>query len=541
MKKKTTLFLLLSLFIFNPSFGQKSEPELKIYPEQKKSSRENIKGVVGQDDGGYYILKTKRLGITLIIVPIGAKQKMVLEYYDKNLKLKSSIPLKGIHKKTSLSVKKSFEFFAQDGRQNLYLFYSQKIENRTVLYKSKLDKNSLVFSNPEIISQLKNINNRSRQASYRLLTSQNGLKKAVVSIVEAEDLDNSIVNIDYLNSDLEKISTLEEIVPYKEEDIAIKNEYYDQQVGNKNISDILLTNSGDVVAIARVDVDGSFLKVNYEYNLVGFSENQRQAQITKINIGSKSILSATLAASRDSSNNIQCYGFYNSRPDRPDNIKGSFSLLVNAEDLIVAKEKFNDFNKEDVLDFLIPEDRNTKGNKKLKERLDKGKDPRNMNYYLRDINYLNDGSYTVMAEYFYRDHQISSNPNGGTTTTIIYSCMNMVFLHYNKNGKLEWVENIYKNQFNTGNRGYQNLGTFHFQLDNKIYLLYPTAEEKETLVTVIDKRGRIETNAVATYGRKTKLGKYHLRPSTFQLVGPNDAIGFGFRREGKYKALRLSL
>lgn len=489
--------------------------------------------MVGLYDSGFYLLKTKKLGFSLLLFPIAEKQKLILEYYDKNFVLKGTIPLNNIHQKMYNRVDNSFEFFAQDEKENLFIFYSKKFESKTILYKSKLDRESLEFTNPEIISEQKNIKKNSRQKSYKLLRSPNGQKKAIVSIVESEDKDKTNINIDFLDKDFNKISSTEEILPFKKVNVAFEDIYFVTRIENNNIPKIVLSNNGEIAVLARVDRDKSRFKLDYEYSLVGFSENQKPARITKLNIGKKSILSLSLAFPDDGGNQFLCYGFFNTRKINKYNIDGNFSLFIDAQSLEILEESILEFDLEDISNFLIPKGSKSKKNTKLREQLQKGKDHLSRLYYLRNINHFDDGSYTVMAEIFMVQAIV------GLST--VYFCQDMVFLHYDDRGKLEWIRNIYKNQSSPDIDGFMGLGTFHFQLNDKIYLLYRTSTRGETLLTILEKNGEFKKVVVATIGEKTELGKFYPRSSTFQLIRPSEAIGFGFKKERIYKALRLKL
>ena len=281
--------------------------------------------------------------------------------------------------------------------------------------------------------------------------------------------------------------------------------------------------------------------MDYEYSLVGVSGNQNPIRITKLNIGKRSILNLTLSFPNDGGNEFLCYGFFNTGKINKYNIDGNFSLFIDAQSHEVLKETIKEFSLDDISSFLIPKGSKSKRNIKIKEKLRKGKDDISRLYYLRNINHFDDGSYTVMVEFFVMATTGMGQPGstGGTSTR--YYCQDMVFLHYNDNGKLKWIRNLYKNQSSPDIDGYNGLGTFHFQIDDKIYLFYRTATRGETLLTTLYKNGDYKKDVLTTIGKKTELGKFYPRSSTFQLINSTEAIGFGFKKERKYRALRLKL
>lgn len=539
MRKIVLLFTLLFL-VSSPTFSQLKGVDFDIYPEQKKSSKEEIKGVVGHDESGYYVLKAKNAGFRLLIVPIGVKQKLSLEYYDKNMHLKSVIPIKGVFRKTGLNVKKSLEFFSQDKENNLYMFYSRVADGKTILYKTKMNKSDLTFPEGEIVSQLKNVRKGGKQGSYRMLSSKSGKQRAVVSLSEAEDKNQTLIGIDYLDENFNRISGLDEILPFELEYFGLKTERYDNEKGNRNISDMVLTNTGEIVALAQINVSTSIFTNRFDYQIVTLSENQKNPHFKKLNIPNKYLMSATLAEMSESNSLVQCYGFYNSNPKGGHTLDGSFSKIINPEKNQIEDEQTHEFSAEDLEDFLIAEGSLSKSDKKIKKRLDKGKDARNMQYQLRDINYFNDGSHTVMAEMAFTYTQEFTNANGGRTITRYWVSGDMVFLHYDKKGKLEWIRSIDKDQITSGSGGYTSIGSFHFQKGNLIYVLYRSGDDPVKLSS-IDKNGNVKTKTVAEYGRKTKLGKYFLHSSACELTNDNEVVGFCFRKTTKYKAVRLKL
>ncbi len=531
---------LIAILISIQSFGQANTVKSEISEAQKKRYFSGVIGVVGEDSEGYYVLRTKSQGFFLAFIPIGVKIKLYLDYYSHDMKLLKSTIMEGITIKTYGRTKNSYEFCAQDQNENLYVFYSKRLDGHTVLLKSKLNKSTFRFEKPEKISKLRNEKKRGRQGSFELLRSDDENKYAIVSVSKSSNKDQTNINIDYLDKDFNKVSSKEEVLRFNINDIRGKGDKGNSNGDRKSVSDMKLSNAGDLILLATTVRENKFFKATiFDFHLVSVSENKNQASYKKINFEGNVPISATIANSNTKSGELRCLGFYSTEKNYA--VDGIYSVDFNPENLDIKETDFKKFNSQQIEDFLVsetkPNEKVRRRDRRIRKRIAKNKEVKIKSFFIREQYVFDDQSYTLVAEEYYITTSTTRDANGNMTTTTYYHYNDLVYIHINKSGNIEWVKNVNKSQVSSSP---VNLGTYNFENETYIYSLYNDFSEKRIVLTSISKSGDVAFKTIGELRRRSELGKYPAKIYSFRLVEKNEVIGFA-NRSRKGKMIRLKL
>lgn len=534
--KKISLFLFLALLFSIPTFSQVKNVDSKISNPHKNGFFSGVFGVVGQDKDGYYVLRNKQSG-WLTLIP-GGQGFLYLDYYNKDMVFKTSLKIEDIKIKIRSNPTKCFEFFSEDSENNLFLFHSEKEGDYTTLYKSKLNKKSFIFEKPELFTKLRNEKRKGRQGTFQLLKSDDKSKKAVISISDSENRDQSNLSIDYLDEKLNKISSLEEVINFPQTEIGSIESHGDFSLEQKTVSDIRLSNNGDLVLLAKTIMARKFFKGTfYDFHLISVSQNKSKPQYEKLNFKGQIPISAILSTPNDNPNNLRITGFYSSEKEYT--VDGLYIIDFDTENLGIKNKNFKQFTKQQKLDFLVsekkPNEKTSRSDRRIKKKLRKNKAVDIKSYYFRDQIPSGDGEFTIIAEKCYEVTSSVRNSDGTFSQVTSYCYKDLVFIHLNKRGEIEWVKNVGKDQV-SGSPIY--LGTYNFTDGEYIYFIYNNTKEKQLTLTSVSRSGDVQTKSLGENKRRSKLGKYYIKVFNFRKVNDHEVIGFA-NKSLKGKMIRL--
>ena len=245
LKLKLLSFFLVSTFLI----AHAQSVRLTVGKQEKKKALEGLIGIVGTTENGFYTLRTKTKGFAPMGIGIGVKGKMFIDYYDNSLTLIKSIEVQEIEMEILNKAKKSFEFFAQDASNNLYLYYSEASNTVNTLNRLKLDLNSNVFNDKEEVSTQDYYGKKSdRRGTYEAYQSADKSKTAIVSFASGKDDNTLVIYIEVLGKNLESLWKKEMEFPVKIKQDLSKVDYLSMyssssMVGFKNTITCLLYTS----------------------------------------------------------------------------------------------------------------------------------------------------------------------------------------------------------------------------------------------------------------------------------------------------------
>jgi len=430
---KWTLILLCCCFA-TPTLAQTTTKRAKIIwgPETKESKKISLGNIVGYDESGTYILKTKRKGL------YGVNSDLILEHFDQKMAKTQTIAL-------NLNVdgmKKSYEYTIHSSdKLFLYSSYLDNKAKKNTFYYQQLDKKTL---QPE--KQL----NKIGQIDFRGSAKYNS---GYFSLIRSKDENRILVfyglpigkgskeQFGFImhDKDMNKLWEKKVTLPYTQELFDIER-YRIDELGNVYILGLIYK---DKRKLRRKG------EPNYQYTVISFKDEGNTIDDYPIELPGKFITDMQMAVADNG--DIICGGFYSN--EGTFSIKGSYYLSIDASTKEVKSTSFHEFG----IDFITQNFRAHKA-AKAKKKAKKGKSVEMYQYDLDDIILKDDGGAILIGEQYYVrvSTRTSTDANGNTTTTTTYyyHYNDIIVININAQGEIEWTEKIPKRQVTTNDGGY---------------------------------------------------------------------------------------
>lgn len=531
--------LLLSVFLVIPFLINAQIPKVKLTTGEKERTPlgEGTIGVVGQDKGGYYVLRARLTGAGFTS---SSNAKLSLDYYDKKMNLKEAFKIPDITMEVGRRAKMSYEFFTQDESDNLYLYYSEGKDKTNSLYRLTLNKRNNTFGSKVKISSQKYPRARSdRRGSYGLFESEDGSKKAIISLAQGDDNTSTRAYVHVFDKELNSLWKRTTTLPYRiRRNVAKLKEInvFNQTEAEDLKHTIALSNNGDVNMLLRVKRRGNF---RYDYHLASISQDVRKVSkaVLRLKKGEHEITDAMMSHTDDGT--IICTALYGNQ--RNDLIQGISIQEFQSTDLSEVSYAASDFNKENKRDILISADAASNGeDKRINRRLDNDRQTRVWDRNLLDIIKHDNGTFTLVTEEFQESETTqpqlglnarARNVNNTPITQLEYEFGDIVCLNFNKDGKINWIKNFEKNQ--AGTRINLMSADVHVQ-DENIIMIYNSNDRKNAFkqrlqYAIVNSNGEYGYGTIADIHRKSPLERFFLASKTMQSTSENELIGFAFR------------
>jgi hypothetical protein len=210
----------------------------------------------------------------------------------------------------------------------------------------------------------------------------------------------------------------------------------------------------------------------------------------------------------NSKNELAIAGYVNS--SRSFGINASFNLLLDSN-YDLKEVNYNKFTQDDFSKFITVKDMS-----KIKSLED---------FFLRDLVMLEDGSFYLLGEMYYKyvDRSYDQRTNV-TTTTDHYSYNSIIVSYFDKNGKLMWHEHVPKFQNSTNDYGYYSSFSWINSGDN--LALFYNGNEKNLELNVTDyfnhkelynNRRHAHTYVILNKGGVVKRSKFNTERTNYIL------------------------
>ncbi|MFM2267716.1 MAG: hypothetical protein RL757_1157 [Bacteroidota bacterium] len=422
----------------------------------------NISKIVMTQNGGFYVLRTKapsgfRLGG-------GGSTKVVMEYYDQNMRLKKGRELELEYKGKDREFKDVIA--TNDGKMYLLThFYNQK-QQITYLFAQQIDNENLTLSDKiEKIAEQEG-KNKDKLDLFGYTLSPDSSKILIYSRpiertdkVEKEEYSISIFD-NKMTLDWEKILTL----PYPSDRF--------------NIEEMQVDNAGNVFTLGIIYREGATRlkrggKPTYEYDLVAFMKNADKPKEYKIGNENEFITDLTFRPTPNGE--IVLGGFYSEKGTF--SIKGTCYFRLNPVTELFGATQKSPFS----LDFMTTHlsEKNKVKAQKAAQNNDPTDDRELYDYALNDLVVRPDGSVLVVAEQYFLEEQYQNNNNNGfgsglygnrgfydpyyssgiygnnlnTRRDFIFHYNDIIVVNLDKEGKQVWASQIPKNQATMNDNG----------------------------------------------------------------------------------------
>ncbi|MBL4657406.1 MAG: hypothetical protein JKX73_05355 [Flavobacteriales bacterium] len=490
--------------------------------ETKESKRISLGDIVGYDETGTYILKTKRKGL------YGIKSDLIYEHLNHDL-------AKTVSAELNLDIankKKGYEYtFHSNNKLYLYSSFLDKKMKKNTFYYQELNKKTL---RPSAKLHTLGVINYAGKSNYNsgafyLRRSRNEERILLYySLPYAKGAKEKFA-FTVFDKDMNKMWGKTVTLPYMEELFDVERYKVDDK--------------GNVYILGLEFKDKRKLKrkgePNYKYTMISFKDNGENVANYPIELPGKFITDMQFAIADNG--DIVCGGFYSE--EGTFSIKGSYFLSMDGKSNTIKSNSVNEFG----IDFIT---QNLKAKKaaKAKKKAAKGKAVELYEYELDDIILKDDGGAVLIGEQYYvrvvTRTSTDANGNTRTTTTYYYHYNDIIVININPKGIIEWTEKIPKRQVTTNDGGYFSSyalavrgDKMHFLFnDNPANLFYKPgmklsnfSKQKGSVVVLVTltEEGRYSKDLLF----KTKDAEVLIRPKVCEQTNDNEMILFGQRRK----------
>ncbi len=432
----TAIYLLLVVLLAGiPSSVNAQTKTLRTHLSavHKKDPQETLVYIVGQDDEGYFALKSRVAGI------VGNKVQYSLEKYDYSSRLLASQVLELMDDSGRATRSFSEVVLMLDGQ--LYLFHNviDTDDKSRKLYAQKLDSYDLAaLGQPRLVARLSYAGtSRANSGNFGYGLSPDGRLLLLTSYgpLGRDGLRSQSTQV--LDSDFEELYRIGG--PRAQQDEITIPTSYD------------MDNDGNLYVLSKIYDrtlrDSRNGEPNYKYELTSYWNGGKDVRTYEIEDGGYFL--TQMVTSVLASGDIICVGFYGDRD--LDDIQGSFHLQIDKETRKTVSREFSKFDVE-----FLGQNLNRRKKKRIARRDDAGKDNELTDYELYDIIQRKDGGLYLVAEnafWRYGANNGALNNNLGARD-IQYIHNDIVVISMTAKGEVEWRQKIAKRQQSTNDNGH---------------------------------------------------------------------------------------
>lgn len=517
LKMNTTLLCCLLAF---PMLAQTSTKKVNILwgTETKESKKISLGDIVGYDESGTYIIKTKRRGM------YGIKSDLIFEHLDQKL-------IKTVSSELDLDVdekKKGYEYtFHSNNKLFLYSSYLDKKAKKNTFYYQELNKKTLQPSKK--LNRLGQIDYAGKSnynsGAFFLRRSRNEERILLYYSLPYAKGEKEKFAFTVFDKDMTQLWEKTVTLPYTDELFDVERYRVDDE--------------GNVYILGLIFKDKRKLRrkgePNFKYIMISFKNNGDEMQSYPIELPGKFITDMQFAISDNG--DIVCGGFYSD--EGTFSIKGSYYLSIDGKSNEIKSKSINEFG----IDFVTQNLRENKA-KKAKKKAEKGKSIEMYEYDLDDIILKDDGGAILISEQFFIRGvtRTYTDANGimTTTTTYYYHYNDIIVININPKGEIEWTEKIPKMQVTTNDGGYfssyalavrndkmyfifnDNPANLFYKPGGKLYNFRNQKGSVAVLVTLTEE-GRYSKELMFS----TKDAEVLIRPKVCEQTNDDEMILFG--------------
>ncbi|MEO9483716.1 MAG: hypothetical protein ABJG47_09740 [Ekhidna sp.] len=500
---------ILSLLFAIIAVGQ---PKLKDYeivsgPFFKVAKRSVPVDFVGYDQTGFYMAYAKG--------KIGSGEVSLSKFgfdlaLDKELILTSSIGGERAY---------SGHLFMLD--KELYQITRSTTMSSKKIYLQKINKEAWELEEPRLIAEIKEEGRSAYTARMAVHFSKDSSHLALVYTLPKKGKENEAIGVHVFNRSLEEIWTQRFELPYTNKLLDLTTHRLDKN----GILHILAKRFYDK---RRTKVDG---EINYDYLLLSF-DNTGAIDSFKIESEGKYLKDMQIDIAENG--DVISAGFYSDQGTLM--VGGAYYLRMNPENREVLKSSFVDFES----DFLLQNMTEAKA-KRIKKKLDKGKDVELPFFFIDEFILGDDGSTKIIAEQRHI-YTLTSYTQNGTITTTHFDFDDMMMLNINPEGEFTNTIRVAKNQhtvndgaaFSSYSAAYNEDNMYLIFNDNSLNVDYngvgrvaPMQKNSTTMVMIarIDNEGNLVRDALFDRGDvETKV-----RPALCTQLNDSEMLLFGHK------------
>lgn len=354
----------------------------------------------------------------------------------------------------------AFQKFSTDMKlikENVVNTESRFVENSRMLYLSKVDKKSYLFTSDEFSlsaleflpdkldfdgksSELFKPSDKVRSSFTKVNSNDESKCMFYYSLkpkIKRDALSKEIIGFQVFDANLKKIWGGEFEMPYSE--------------AKMDILDYTLADDGKVYLSAKVfKTDSQREKtkdgeVNYNFEVFVFQKDMKQPKTVSISVDGKFPTWASIF--EDVNHNILIAGFYSKVANG--DVEGAYAIKLDVESAKMTKVNGGYF---EIPTAVIKQNTRLGEQKRLDKKEAKGKDVGLRNLIIKNIYTMPNGSVKIIAEEYV---VIATTNYNGKTTTTTYSTYaeDLYVFSIDTKGSMEWIKKIPKYQYSSGSVG----------------------------------------------------------------------------------------
>ncbi|MEM9895529.1 MAG: hypothetical protein AAF789_04105 [Bacteroidota bacterium] len=494
------------------TFCAVSQPILKDYEIQpgpffKVNKRSVPVDFVGYDQNGFYLAYAKGKN---------GSGELSLATFGYDLALEQEVKL--ISKIESIWSAPERLFFL-DG--DLYLVATTEFGAEKRIYLQRIDKTALQLEEAKPIAKVSGGVYGSTSVDIRITFSSDSSHFAIVYAIPGKRKDRESLGVKVLNRSLEEVWSKEFELPYT-------NKLLD-------LSTYRISNDGKLYMLGKRYFDKRRNKlagaVNYDYLVLSMD---RSGLLDSVKIAAEGRFLKDMQFDISDTNELICAGFYSEKAST--SVGGAYYLKVDGETEEVLKGSFQEFEE----GFLLQNMSENKA-KRIKKKIDKGKEVELPFFYIDDFLIDEDGSIKIIAEQRHI-YTITIYTQYGVTSTTHFDYDDIMLLEIDPNGEFSSTVRIAKRQHTVNDRAVfssyssavNNENTYFIFNDNAQNVNYngvgnaaPMQKNSTTMVMVarVDEEGNIVRDALFNRGDvETKV-----RPALCVQLNEKEMLLFGHR------------
>lgn len=380
-------------------------------------------------------------------------EKVILERYDENMKIKKSNEISLKYKGKKLS----YENVIVLGRQ-FYLLSSfhNRAKKKNYLFIQTIDKRNLKTDSKYF--KIAEIDTRSkmREGFFDYHISRDSSKIVIYNKIPTKKGKPERFAIQVFDDQFSPLWDKKITLPYDDDKFAVEEYQVDEQ-GNVYLLGVIYQDK------SRTRRKG---KPTYEYTILAYTNQGQDKESYRIKFTDKFITDLTFRVADDG--NLVCSGFYSDKGTY--SIKGTYFFRLNAK----TKEVYNKNLKSFDFDFLT-EHLSDRKKAKLKKAESSGNTRKQAELFSYDLDRLvlrNDGGALLIAEqYFVQEDYRYDYYLRTYQTDYYYNYNDIIIVNIRPDGEIEWTARIPKNQETRNDGGYFSSYAMSIVSD-RLYFVY---------------------------------------------------------------------
>mgnify|MGYP001036886257 CR=1 FL=1 len=449
MKKYNLIFLVIvNLIFFQAIFAQPDAEfsgKMKWGEEYKEPSNSYLSEILGNDGTGFYALRRQIKGG---MMTGGSPQKIYIEKYNQNMKLRKSKQIDLRYKKK----KRDFEkMLYLNGQFYLFTSFNNMAHKANYLFVQSIRKKSLSLSN-----RIKKIaespaRDEYREGKFNFHVSKDSSHVLIYSQLPYQKKRSERFSLQVFDDNLDKEWEKDIQLPYPDNRLSITDYRVDNN-GNVYLLGVLYENTS------------GFLRrnTNYRYIILAYTKDGEESQVYDVNLAGKFITDLTFRVGKKGK--LVCSGFYSEKNSY--SIKGTYYFQIDPLTSKVSNANSKEFEFDFVTEYYS--NRRKRKAKKAEEQGDIKRSAELYQYSLNDLILRSDGGAVLIAEQYYVERRDDNQFNNGgfynsysyrsnrfqENTDYYYHYNDIIIVNIKPNGEIQWASRIPKRQETRNDGGY---------------------------------------------------------------------------------------